>query len=192
MSTTPRAGRSPVMIYAASSLDSYLAPTDGSVSWLDTFGTPDGVDLGYDAFYAGIGSLVIGRTTYEQVLGFGDWPYAGKPTVVLTTRESLGTDPLPPGVRLDDGEDLAQLVRDLQDEAEGATWLVGGGAAHQTFLAAGLVDEIWTHVMPVLLGSGIPMFPPEFPQQSLTLLESRTYHGGGPGIVLLRYRVDRP
>jgi dihydrofolate reductase len=178
------------MIYAASSLDSYLAPADGSVSWLEAFGTDEAADLGYDAFLAGIGSLVIGRTTYEQVLGFGEWPYHGKPTTVLTTRESLGDDPPPPGVRTDHGDDLAQLVRALQDEAEGATWLVGGGTVHRAFLAAGLVDEIWTHVMPVLLGSGVAMFPPAFPRQSLTLLESRTYHGGGPGIVLLRYRVD--
>lgn len=188
MSTQPDEQDTPVVIYAASSADGYLAPVDGSVDWLEEF--EDGPDFGYDDFFGGIGSLVVGRTTFEQVRGFGEWPYEGRPTAVLTSRDDLGPEPLPPGVRLDRGTDLAWLVQQLQAEASsGATWLLGGGAVHQAFLAEGLVDEIWTHVMPVLLGDGIRMFPSAYPSQRLTLVESRTYPGAR-GVVLLRYRVS--
>ena len=73
------------------------------------------------------------------------------------------------GVRTDDGTDLADLVAALQEESgTGSTWLLGGGAVHRSFLAEGLVDEIWTHVMPLLLGDGIPMFPASYPAATLT------------------------
>jgi dihydrofolate reductase len=107
---------------------------------------------------------------------------------VLTRRGGL--DDLPAGVRTDDGSDLAGLVAALQEESgTGSTWLLGGGAVHRTFLTEGLVDEIWTHVMPLLLGDGIPMFPASYPATGLDLIESRTYSGG---VVLLRYGVASP
>jgi dihydrofolate reductase len=172
------------VIYAATSLDGYLAPPDGSVDWLEPFG--DGPDLGIDAFLETVGSLVVGRTTFDQVRGFGDWPYGKRPTAVLTRRG--GVDDVPLGVRADDGADLRGLVAALQEESgTGSTWLLGGGTVHRTFLAEGLVDEIWTHVMPLLLGDGIPMFPASYPATDLHLIESRTYTNG---VVLLRYRVS--
>lgn len=182
----------PVVIYAATSVDGYLAPVDGSVGWLEDFGGDGdgrGDDFGYDAFFSGIGSIVVGRTTYEQVRGFGVWPYEDRPTVVLTSRADEPSGDVPENVRFEAGTDLPWLVQQLQEEAPGrATWLLGGGAVHQAFLAAGLVTEIWAHVMPVLLGDGIRMFPAAYASQPLTLLESRT-HPGGRGVVALYYRV---
>ena len=174
-----------VQIYAASSVDGYLAPTDGSVSWLEAF-DEGGIDLGYDAFYSHVGSIITGRTTYEQVLTFGGWPYEGKPVVVLSTREA-GTSMA--GVRWNKGDNLAALVRELREETPGNIWLLGGGAVHRAFLAAGLVDEVWTHVIPVMLGDGIPMFPSGFPQQRVSLTETRTYANNA---IMLRYAVRRP
>ena len=176
--------RRTVVIYAASSLDGYLAPNDGSVEWLEPFGS--GADLGFDDFLGTVGSLVTGRTTFEQVRTFGAWPYGSRPTAVLTHR--AGLKDLPPGVRTDDGSDLRTLVATLQRESgTGTTWLLGGGSLHQSFLAEGLVDEIWTHIMPVLLGDGIPMFPAPYPATNLHLVESVAYENG---VVLVRYRVE--
>ena len=175
-------GRVAVQIYAASSLDGYLAPPDGSVDWLESFDA--GIDLGYDAFYSDVGSIISGRTTYEQLLTFGGWPYEGKPLVVVSTRPQ--PDELPDGVSWSSGEDLAGLVKELATEASGNVWLLGGGELHRTFLAAGLVDEIWTHVMPLMLGDGIAMFPAPYPGLRVALIETRTYANG---VVMLRYRV---
>lgn len=175
--------RRPIVIYAATSLDGYLAPPDGSVAWLEPFGS--GADLGFDDFLGTVGSLVAGRTTFEQVRTFGPWPYGSRPTAVLTHHSGLRD--LPPGVRTDDGRDLRGLVALLQEEAgTGTTWLLGGGSLHQRFLAEGLVDEIWTHLMPVLLGGGIQMFAAPYPSANLHLVQSIAHQNG---VVLVRYRV---
>jgi dihydrofolate reductase len=172
------------VIYAACSLDGYLAPPDGSVSWLEPFGK--GPDLGFDGFLETVGSLVTGRTTFDQVRTLGAWPYGDRPTAVLTHRSGLRD--LPPGVRADDGSNLRALVATLQDESgTGTTWLLGGGALHRSFLAEGLVDEIWTHVLPVLLGDGIPVFPAAYPAAELHLMQSVAHENG---VVLVRYRVE--
>ena len=83
-----------VRYYAAQTLDGYIAEADDSIDWLTGYeGSFEGADsdegqAGYDAFYEGIGALVMGSVTYEWVLAHGRaWPYAGKPTWVLSTRE---------------------------------------------------------------------------------------------------------
>ena len=173
----------PVQIYAASSVDGYLAPADGSVAWLEAF-DGGGIDLGYDAFYGDVGSIITGRTTYEQILTFGAWPYEGKPVVVLSKRKPGDSSP---DVRWNNGDDLAALVADLRSEAKGNVWLLGGGAVHRAFLAAGLVDEVWTHVIPVMLGDGIRMFPAPYPIQRVSLIETRTYANS---VTMLRYALE--
>ena len=171
-----------VQIYAASSVDNYLAPADGRVDWLTRF--DDGPDLGYDAFYAEVGSMIVGRSTFDQVLGFGDWPYQGKSVTVLT--RSAPPEEVPAEVSFDDGSDLRSLVTGLKANTSRNVWLIGGGAVHRSFLREGLVDEIWLHVLPIMLGDGIPMFPPKFDARDLSLIETRTYNNGA---TLLRYAV---
>lgn len=86
----------PVLIYyVAASLDGYIARPDGSVDWLQGY-DGSGDDHGYDAFYASIDGLLMGRATYLQCLGFGAWPYPGKPTVVMTRSNHL-PQAAPPG-----------------------------------------------------------------------------------------------
>jgi len=70
-------------VYIAVSIDGYVASSDSSVAWLYSF---QGESYGYDDFIQQIDAIVIGRTTFEQALGFGDWPYNSKNTFVLTSR----------------------------------------------------------------------------------------------------------
>lgn len=70
--------------YIAASADGYVADADGGVAWLERFTDPAG--LGYGPFYAAVETRVMGRATYDQVRGFGDWPYDDRPTFVVTTR----------------------------------------------------------------------------------------------------------
>jgi dihydrofolate reductase len=142
-------------LYAAVSLDGYLADAAGGVGWLapfesEAYGTAD--------FIAGIGTVLTGRATYDQARGFGDWPYAGKRVVVLT-RRPLDAAP-PAGVEAASG-DLAMLVARLRREtARGDIWLLGGATVAQACLALGIVDTIELFLMPVTLGAGIPLFAP--------------------------------
>ena len=75
-----------VTYYVAKSLDDFIAREDGDVSWLDTLGISM-EETGYDDFFAGVDSLVMGRDTYDFVHHFGSWPYSDKPTWVCTSRE---------------------------------------------------------------------------------------------------------
>jgi dihydrofolate reductase len=62
---------------------------------------------------------------------------------------------------------------------------MGGGEIARAFLAAGVVDEVHLMLFPVLLGQGIPFFPPAFPQQDLELIENAPYP---KGLISLKYR----
>ena len=72
-----------ITLYIAISVDGFVATEDGGVEWLDEFkGDVEDGDIGgsYEDFFAGIDCLVMGSRTYEQVLTFGDWPYAETPS----------------------------------------------------------------------------------------------------------------
>ncbi|WP_254271872.1 dihydrofolate reductase family protein [Haloarcula marina] len=181
-----------IVLYVATSLDGYVATPDGGVAWLDEFDTSEragGGDEetgdddergGYDAFFADVDCLVVGSRTYEQVLGFGDWPYADRPTYVATSRDlPRATD----HVELVDG-DVAELAGCLRREYD-TVWLVGGAALAQSFLREGVVDQIRLNVVPLLLGDGIPLFG-DGPRRSLDLVETTRYPSG---IVELCYDV---
>ena len=166
--------------YVAASLDGFIATRDGGVAWLDPF---NDADFGYTAFLAEIGTVVLGRATYDQVLSFGDWPYGGKRGYVVTS--TTLADP-PDGVEAHHG-DLRGLATHLRAEGDKDIWVVGGGRTAAGFLAAGALDRIELFVMPVLLGAGIP-FLPEGPRAAdLTLLASEA---GPLGVVKLTYSVD--
>jgi len=79
--------------FAAVSIDGYIATLDGGVGWLDPFNSPE---LGYEAFLATVGGVILGRATYEQSLTFGPWPYPERRGLVVTSRPIAD---LPAGVR---------------------------------------------------------------------------------------------
>ena len=70
-------------VFVGTSLDGFIARTDGSFDFLTAAG---GEPHGYDEFIASVDALVMGRKTYETVLGFGTWPYGEKPVYVLSSR----------------------------------------------------------------------------------------------------------
>ena len=67
-----------IKLYIATSLDGFIAREDGNIDWLTEYENSPATDYGYSEFYASIGTVLMGRKTYEQVLGFGDWPYGEK------------------------------------------------------------------------------------------------------------------
>ncbi|MBA3957127.1 MAG: hypothetical protein H0X51_01855 [Parachlamydiaceae bacterium] len=70
-----------IVLYIATSKDGYIADEKGSVDWLpQSLSETGGQDYGYHEFYNSVDVIAIGRKTYEQILGFGDWPY-GQPGI---------------------------------------------------------------------------------------------------------------
>ena len=173
-------------VFIATSLDGFISRPDGSIDWLDEANAlvPAGEDCGYGQFMAGIDVLVMGRNTFEQVLTFGEWPYGATPVIVLSRSLTSLPAHLPGTVSLS-AEEPAQLVQRLS--AAGLEHLyIDGGLTIQSFLAAGLIDEITITLIPILLGSGKPLFGPLSGDVHLELVSSRAYDFG---FVQNRYRV---
>lgn len=142
--------------FVAASIDGFIATPDGGVDWLQPFQKPQPGDEkdegGWQAFAASIGGVISGRKTYEKMAGFGFWKGSKSPAVIVTSQALDAGNPLVVA-NPDPVNGLAQL-RDAM--ASGDIWLLGGGQ-----LASGLaaeIDSIELHVVPVILGAGIPMF----------------------------------
>lgn len=147
--------------YTATTLDGYIADPDDSLDWLFVQEIDEKGPLNYDAFYAGVGALVMGATTYEWVrarvtAGTEKWSYA-VPTVVFTHRDLPRIDGA--DVRFASG-DVTAVHAELVAAAGGKdVWVVGGGDLAGQFADAGLLDEIVAAIAPVTLGAGRPIFP---------------------------------
>ena len=137
-----------IIYYAAMSLDGRISGPDHDLSFLKTL---DGGN-DYEVFYANVDSLIMGARTWDFMVEHGSWPYAGKPTWVVTHAEELAplTDAEP--VERFAG-DVAELVRLIGERGLKRTWLVGGGDLAGQLLAADLLDELILTVAPALVGA---------------------------------------
>lgn len=163
-------------VYIATSLDGFIAREDGGLDWLPgADGGGAGEDYGYQAFMASVDVIVMGRRTYEQVLTFGDWPYQ-VPVAVLSSRPLEVPAALAKAVEWmsgSPGEIVERLAR------RGAEHLyVDGGVTIQRFLRAGLIQRLIVTRIPVLIGSGVPLFGPLEKDIALRHVETRSYSSG--------------
>lgn len=168
-----------VTLYIATSLDGYIAGPDDDLSWLFTDD-----DYGYTNFLDQVEVLIMGRGTYDVIRTFGEWPYPGKKTVVVS--RSGGVECVTPDTRAFSGS-LGDLVEELRDAEAEHVWLVGGGELVRGFLKEGLLEQIVVSLHPVLLGNGVPLFPGGFPRTLLSLVEAERFDSG---LVQLTYSVD--
>ncbi len=163
-------------VFIAMSLDGFIARMDGGIEWLRPF---ESEEHGYEAFFAGVEALVIGRGTYDTVLGFPSWLYGRKRVIVCTSRPATPAH----GEELWSGSPRA-LAERLDHEGVRRVYL-DGGALIRSFLRENLpVDELTINVVPLVLGSGRPLFAPELPELPLRLLEAKSFPSG---LVQLRY-----
>ena len=168
-------------VFIGTSLDGFIARANGDLDFLPEGG---GEPHGYDEFMATVDALVIGRKTYETVLAFDKWPYGEKTVVVLSTRPLA---PAPPGAVVErmsgrPAEILSQLtVRGIQHV------YVDGGVTIQRFLQDGLIKRLIITRVPVLIGTGIPLFGAIPRDIVLRHVATRQY---ASGLVQREYAVD--
>jgi dihydrofolate reductase len=166
-----------VKLFIATSLDGFIARPDGSVDWLFTDG-----DFGMKDFFASVDTALIGRKTYDQMVGWGmPQGYDGMTNYVFS-RSRRADDGVP--VRHVTG-DLPGFVRTLKREPGKDIWLVGGGDLVDGFREHDLIDDVILSVHPVLLGDGIPLFPDRHQPMPLLLERCVEYERG---LVQLWYR----
>jgi dihydrofolate reductase len=142
-------------VYIATSLDGFIASSDGGLDWLTEIPNPEQSDYGFAEFMRTIDALVMGRKTFETVLTFGDWLY-NVPVFVLSKTLDRLPETVAEKAEIVNG-DLRAVVDRLH--ARGYRNLyVDGGRVIQGFLEEDLIDEMIITRVPILLGDGIPLF----------------------------------
>jgi dihydrofolate reductase len=140
-------------VFIATSLDGFIARSDGGLDWLPANG---GEPHGYDEFMATVDAVVIGRKTFETVQTYAAWPYPNKRVVVLSSR--LREVRVPAGAVCEVMAGPPSIVVDRLASGGVHHIYVDGGATIRGFLEAGLIQHVTITGVPVLLGSGIPLF----------------------------------
>jgi dihydrofolate reductase len=192
------------VLYMSMSVDGYVAgPDDGPGNGLgdgghrlhewfltspetghkEVVGRLDGVRREVMDEVMSTGAVVVGRRTFEHATGWGGDHHDGVPIFVLSRHEP---DPAMqwPGVIY--ARDVTDAVRRAKDAAGDKDVLVHGAVTAQRALAAGVLDEVQIHLVPVLLGQGRRLFE-NMPPDHIELELLRAVDG--PGVQHLRYRV---
>lgn len=172
-----------MILYIACSLDGKIADHTGGVSWLEALPNPDQTDYGYAEFLASVDTTIMGNKTYQQILGFGiDFPYREKINYVITRNKSLVKDEYVQYV----SEGIPDFIKELKHKPGKDIWCIGGGELIALLLNQSLLDEVRVFIMPVILGSGVPLVAALKQIAHLQLIETHTYASGA---IELSYRI---
>jgi dihydrofolate reductase len=169
-------------VFCGVSIDGFLARPNGALDFLDAGGQEP---HGFEEFFSSVDVMVIGRKTFEVVLGFGSWAYGTKPVVVLSN-QPLDFSSVQDGVVEQMSGEPAEIVTRIKARGFQHAY-VDGGITIQRFLAAGLIDRLIITRVPVLIGAGIPLFGPLPHDVSLRHITTRTYKGG---LVQTEYEIS--
>lgn len=176
--------------YTATSLDGFIATEDDSLDWLFPLG--DINDTSYPAFFAEVGALVMGSTTYEWIVRHATkvaeqtgsaWPYA-QPAWVFTHRKLAtieGAD-----IRFVQGDVASVHAAMVKASGNKNIWVVGGGDLAGQFFDSQLLDEAIILVASVTLGKGKPLFPRRVTSPPWKLMSVQQV---GSGFAELRYQL---
>ena len=176
-------------VYIATSVDGFIARENGDLDWLpgsDGAVDPElgNEDFGFQEFMDSVDVLVMGRNTYELVISSGQWPYGDMKAVVLSNSLQELSDIVPDSVQLKSCSPL-KLYTELTES--GAKHLyIDGGKTIQSFIVEGLINEITITKVPILIGSGIPLFGEITKDIKLGHLVTNSYKNG---FVQTKYEV---
>ena len=160
-------------VYIATSLDGYIADKNGGIDWLDSIPAPVGEDMGYTAFTNDIDALVMGRKTFETVLGFDvGWPYE-KPVFVLSNTMNKIPESHQGKAHVVKGT-LKEIIEQIHEKGYRRLY-IDGGTTIQGFLKEDLIDELIITTFPIVLGGGAPLFSEPSKELKFQLIGSRIY-----------------
>ncbi|HEX3351567.1 MAG TPA: dihydrofolate reductase family protein [Terriglobales bacterium] len=163
----------------AMSLDGFIAGPNGEADWI-------GVDpeIDFAAIWAQFDTLLLGKRTYEAASKrLGEKAFTGITTIVFSRTMKPQDHP-----RLTVVSQLsANWVQALKNQGGKDIWLMGGSELFRSFLDSGAVDSVEVTVIPVLLGSGVPLLSPPYTPARLRLSSSKIYRSGR---VSLAYEIQ--
>lgn len=173
-------------VFIGTSVDGFIARRNGDIGWLTGFSSL-GEDHGYDTHIDRVDGIVMGRGTFDVVKGFDPWPYS-KPVIVLS--RSLSPVAIPAALH-GKVEIINASPHEAMTIAEDRGWrgvYVDGGVVIQSFLRAGLIEDMVISRVPVLIGDGLPLFGPVQGDIALDHVETRSFPSG---LVQSFYRVKK-
>lgn len=163
--------------FTATTLDGYIADEQDCLDWLFVHDIDAAGPNSHEEFMAGVGAIVMGRTTYqwvrEHLQAAGEkWPYQ-VPTWVVTHAELPGID----GADIRFTQGAVGPIHAAVTEAAGGreVWVVGGGDLASQFADAGLLDQLVVSIAPVTLGAGRPLPPRRFELELKELARNRAF-----------------
>lgn len=174
-----------IIVYIATSADGFIARKDGGVDWLDCVKG----DYGIGKFYKSIDTILWGRKTYDMVLRFqkegkGGPDMGGIKNYAFSRRPPRKTAPGFEFVK----QPIKKFAKRLRAQKGKNIWMMGGAGIIASFLDAGEIDEFIVHVIPTMIGEGIPLVAPRHRTVPLKLLSCKKF---SDGVVRLHYRVKR-
>jgi len=177
--------RPKMSVYIATSIDGYIAKINDGLDWLESFSPPSDnpdEDYGFKKFLSQVDAVVMGKNTYKIASSGNIWPYEGKRVIVLSSTLSSVCDKteLHAGV-------IQHLIKKLYSEGIKHIYVDGGKTISQ-FLNQELIDELIISIIPVILGSGIPLFKNVLHESWCRLLSSKSYSNG---LVQLHYEMAK-
>ena len=165
----------------AISLDGYISTNEGNFDWITGQGdlsSDTEIQFNFDVFKDSVDTVVMGSKAYEDCVLSGLDTYEGKELIVATSRKFEPCD----HVEFVNG-DICGRILELRKEEGEDIWLFGGAGLTDSFIKADIVDEYIIGIIPVILGSGRPLFYKDNPTIDLKLTECTV----ADGVTLLRY-----
>lgn len=174
-----------VILYISMSLDGFIATLDDDLSWLSIV-QKEGEDYGYGALQERCSAYIIGRKTYEVVLGLtgGEFPQSAMYDCYVITHEERAPEN---GLRFYTGP-IEDLIKQLKSKEGKDIYCDGGAEIVNLLMEKDLIDEYIISVIPVLLGNGKRLFKGGLPRLDLKALPSTFFDSG---LVQLHYKRRR-
>ena len=176
-----------IIVYIATSADGFIARKDGAVDWLDRPATAG--DYGMGKFWKSIDTILFGRKTYDMSLKFVK---EGKATPDMFAGAKHYAFSRKPPKKVLFGfefvkEPIKKFAKRIRSQKGKDVWMMGGGGIIASFLDAGEIDEFIIHVIPTLIGEGIPLIAPRHRTIPLKLISVKKF---SDGVVRLHYAVS--
>lgn len=175
-----------IQLYIATTIDGFIARENGSLDWLFEHANSNKLDYGYNDFLKEVDIILMGRRTYDELMGYGvNWPYEDKKTYILSrsTNYKIKT----PNTFLI-GKISKAFIESLKSESKKNIWIVGGGILISQFLNKSAINEMILSIIPIILGKGVKLFPDEPHETKFQLLSSQSFE---TGVVNLAYRAKQ-
>lgn len=146
------------ILFIATSLDGYIADEEGNIDWLMPQVDIEEDDDTYEKFYEKVDTVIMGRTTYDQVtqeLSPNEYPYEDAISYIITSKNESNLKN-----RIFTNTPVEILVSELVKQDGKDIWIVGGNSIVQPLVENNLIDEYIITTIPIILGEGIQLFKP--------------------------------